>query len=49
MSNQQVETPNSESDSYMMDYSSFDNGVAHHQKSYGRDAKVSVCVRRRSR
>lgn len=35
----QAETPNSESDSYFMDYSSLENGMP--QKSYGRDAKVS--------
>lgn len=39
----QAETPNSESDCYMMDYSSLENGMP--QKSYGRDAKVSCYFR----
>ncbi|KAJ8673934.1 hypothetical protein QAD02_005196, partial [Eretmocerus hayati] len=34
----QAETPNSESDSYMMDCSSLENGMP--QKSYSRDAKI---------
>ncbi|XP_058792398.1 uncharacterized protein LOC131664929 isoform X3 [Phymastichus coffea] len=40
----QAETPNSETDSYFMDYSSLENGTngtnGMPQKSYGRDAKV---------
>ncbi|XP_031785571.1 cell division control protein 12 isoform X2 [Nasonia vitripennis] len=34
----QAETPNSESDCYMMEYSSLENGMP--QKSYSRDAKI---------